>query len=103
MTQRFFDDPAAIPGSLMIRKAIVRAYIEAGRDNLGWVVQHQAILGRLTLTTGMPIIPRASKDNRLRSLFGMTLSIRSIGSTRRPRGEVSENGMRKHCGSRCRY
>ncbi len=31
------------------------APIEAGRDNLGWVVQHQAILGRLTLTNGMRV------------------------------------------------
>jgi outer membrane cobalamin receptor len=50
---------------------------EAGRDNLGWVVQHQAIWRRLTLTNGLrvenndsfgtSVVPRSSVAYQLRS------------------------------------
>jgi len=59
--------------------------VEAGRDNLGWVVQHQAILGRLTLTNGVrvenndsfgtAIVPRSSAAYLVRpggETFGAT-------------------------------
>jgi len=55
MTQRFDDDPAAIPGSLMIRKAIVRAYDPAThKADLQIVGSHPTLAPGLRVATNIP-------------------------------------------------
>ncbi|MCI0403737.1 MAG: TonB-dependent receptor [Acidobacteria bacterium] len=60
--------------------------VEAGRDNLGWVVQHQAVWNRLTLTNGVrvedndsfgtAVVPRSS------AAYLVRLGGESLGSTK---------------------
>ena len=55
MTQRFEDDPAAIPGSLMIRKAIIRAYTAAThKADLQIVGSHPTLAAGLRVATNIP-------------------------------------------------
>ena len=55
MTQRFEDDPAAIPGSLMIRKAIVRAYTAGThKADLQIVGSHPTLAAGLRVATNIP-------------------------------------------------
>ena len=53
--QRFEDDPAAIPGSLMIRKAIVRAYTPGThKADLQIVGSHPTLAAGLRVATNIP-------------------------------------------------
>ena len=53
--QRFEDDPAAIPGSLMIRKAIIRAYTAAThKADLQIVGSHATLAAGLRVATNVP-------------------------------------------------